>query len=67
MNSPKSSAALVCFLTVFVWILSAQHSQLPKVLFFANPMTSDNDVIRRPSPEVLSVAERYLSDSSKGI
>ena len=47
--------------------LGAQDSRLPKVLFFANPMRSDNDVIRRPSPEVLSVAERYFADISKGV
>ena len=28
-------------------------------------MTSDNDVIRRPAPEVLSVAERYFSEITK--
>src|SRR5262245_24787166 len=38
----------------------------PKVLLFANPMGSDNDVIRRTRPEVLSVAERYFSELSKG-
>jgi uncharacterized protein len=50
-----------------IWILGAQESQLPKVLFFANPMGSDNDVIRRPSPSVLSVAERYFTEITKGI
>jgi type 1 glutamine amidotransferase len=49
----------------FTAILQAQ--QLPKVLFFANPMTSDNDVIRRPAPHVLSVAERYFADLARGI
>src|SRR3954470_3501605 len=39
---------------------------LPKVLFFANPMGSDNDVIRRPRPEVLSVAERHFAELSRG-
>ena len=27
-----------------------QEPELPKVLFFANPMRSDNDVVRRPRP-----------------
>ena len=40
--------------------------ELPKVLFFANPMTSDNDVIRRPAPGTLSVAERQFAALSKG-
>ena len=41
--------------------------KLPKVLFFANPMTSDNTVIRRPSPETLSVAERHFEELSQGV
>jgi uncharacterized protein len=40
---------------------------LPKVLFFANPMGSDNDVIRRPRPETLSVAERHFDELSRGV
>jgi uncharacterized protein len=40
---------------------------LPKVLFFANPMTSDNDVIRRPRPDELSVAEHHFRALSEGI
>ena len=44
-----------------------QGPGLPKVLFFANPMTSDNDVIRRPRPETLSVAERHFVELSKGV
>lgn len=40
---------------------------LPKVLFFANPMTSDNDVVRRPQPEVLSAAERHFQALSAGV
>jgi type 1 glutamine amidotransferase len=40
---------------------------LPKVLFFANPMTSDNDVVRRPEPGTLSVAERQFQTLSQGI
>lgn len=40
---------------------------LPRVLFFANPMTSDNDVIRRPRADVLSVAERHFAALSKGL
>src|SRR3954464_14081166 len=41
--------------------------ELPKVLFFANPMSSDNDVIRRPRPEILSVAERHFAELSRGV
>src|SRR3954471_19592522 len=44
-----------------------QEHEIPKVLFFANPMSSDNDVIRRPRPDVLSVAERHFARLSKGV
>src|SRR3954451_2365608 len=44
-----------------------EEAELPKVLFFANPMQSDNDVIRRPRPGVLSVAERHFAELSRGV
>jgi type 1 glutamine amidotransferase len=65
MHRFKSAAGLIAILAS--WILGAQEPQLPKVLFFANPMGSDNDVIRRPGPDVLSVAERYFTEITKGI
>lgn len=40
---------------------------LPRLLFFANPMGSDNTVIRRPSPDVLSVAEQRFAELSQGV
>ena len=40
---------------------------LPTVLFFANPMTSDNDVIRRPASGELSVAERHFAALCRGV
>jgi type 1 glutamine amidotransferase len=58
------------FVLVFLLATSAGlrgQSQRPKVLFVANPMGSDNEVIRRSSPEVLSVAERYFDEISRGI
>jgi uncharacterized protein len=56
----------LCLIALAV-ALSAQESKPPKVLFFANPMGSDNDVIRRPGPDVLSVAERYFTEITKGV
>jgi type 1 glutamine amidotransferase len=46
---------------------SPQAANLPRVLFFANPMNSDNDVIRRPQPEVLSVAERHFMEITREV
>lgn len=55
-------------LVVALTSLGAQENPaLPKVLFFANPMSSDNDVIRRPEPGVLSIAERHFAELSKGV
>ena len=53
--------------SLFAATLWGQAPRLPRVLFFANPMTSDNDVIRRPSPDVLSVAESYFTRIAKGV
>jgi len=58
---------------IILWLLVtlgpavAATPSLPKVLFFANPMTSDNDVVRRPQPDVLSVAERHFQALSAGV
>jgi hypothetical protein len=58
----------------FIWLLLVLSTaaaeaapSLPKVLFFANPMTSDNDVVRRPQTAELSVAERHFRALSEGI
>ena len=57
--------AVLCSVLAGVAIASA--AELPKVLFFANPMTSDNDVIRRPASGELSVAERHFAALSHGV
>jgi hypothetical protein len=54
-------------IAIALTMFAAQVSKLPMVLFFANPMGSDNDVIRRPNPDVLSVAERYFLEITKGV
>ena len=40
---------------------------LPRVLFFANPMTSDNDVVRRKHPDELSIAEKHFAELSQDL
>jgi type 1 glutamine amidotransferase len=57
----------VLLVGTLVTLGAPRNTDLPKVLFFANPMGSDNDVIRRTRPGVLSVAERYFSELSKGV
>lgn len=55
------------WLLYFALVVNATAAPgLPKVLFFANPMTSDNDVIRRRQPDELSVAERHFRALSEG-
>src|SRR5262249_1838354 len=58
---------LVSLLVVLVGPGALQGAELPKVLFFANPMSSDNDVIRRPRPDVFSVAERHFARLGQGV
>lgn len=58
----------ICFLLLGLITCAAQAaSPLPRVLFFANPMTSDNDVIRRSKSGELSVAERHFKELSQGV
>ncbi len=59
----------ILLFTVLLGCNAAAQAQapLPKLLFFANPMSSDNTVIRRPSPEVFSVAERHFAELSRGV
>lgn len=58
---------------LFLWLLLVLSPALgatrpqPKVLFFANPMGSDNDVVRRPHPDTLSIAERHFQALGAGI
>jgi type 1 glutamine amidotransferase len=58
---------LVLLVAALVGPCAPEPPELPKVLFFANPMQSDNDVIRRPRSEVLSVAERHFAGLSEGV
>src|SRR5262249_53012773 len=58
---------LVFLLVVLVDPGALQGAELPKVLFLANPMSSDDDVIRRPREDVPSVAERHFARLSQGV
>ena len=58
---------LVCILITLVTLAAEAATPLPKVLFFATPMTSDNDVVRRAKPDELSVAERHFRALSEGV
>jgi hypothetical protein len=62
-NIPR---ALACLL-VLAATLCGQEAKPPSVLFFANPMRSDNDVIRRPPSGELSIAERYFVEIAKDV
>jgi type 1 glutamine amidotransferase len=44
---------------------AAGTDDLPKILFFSHPMTSDNDVIRRAKPDELSTAEKNFAELSR--
>ena len=58
----------VVFIFIAITGLTPLHAaELPKVLFFANPAASDNNVIRRVKPNELSIAERHFADMSHGL
>src|SRR3954447_19294580 len=58
---------LVLLVAALAGPVAPDRPEPPKVLFFANPMSSDNEVIRRLRPDVLSVAERHFAELSKGV
>jgi uncharacterized protein len=64
-----TSDAMRPFVFLLILVAATLHAAppLPKVLFFANPMTSDNDVVRRGPHGELSVAERNFAELSKGV
>jgi len=59
--------SLILLIIAFTSLGAQENPAMPKVLFFANPMSSDNDVIRRPGSNVLSIAERHFAELSKGV
>ena len=61
-----SMSHLVTMLALFVFLMPWQE-RLPKVLFYADPQRSDNDIVRRTEPEVPSPAERHFVEITKGI
>jgi hypothetical protein len=50
-----------------LWLLLAAQDEKPKVLFYADPQKSDNAIVRRTKPDVLSTAERHFVEMSKGL
>jgi len=56
---------VIAFLTLVARV-PASAGELPKVLFFSHPMSSDNDVIRRSKSGELSTAERHFAELSRG-
>jgi type 1 glutamine amidotransferase len=59
--------SLVLTIVTVAGFVAQPGTDLPKVLFFANPMRSDNDVIRRSQPDRLSIAERQFAELTRGI
>jgi type 1 glutamine amidotransferase len=46
---------------------AAQDQKLPRILFFADPQNSDNQIVRRRNSDRLSTAERYFSEFASGV
>src|SRR5262249_36087602 len=66
-ESGHTMSSLVLAIAAVTGLAAQPGNDLPRVLFFANPMRSDNDVIRRSRPERLSVAERQFAELSRGV
>ena len=58
---------LICLLIGLSTLATHGAEPLQKILFFANPMGSDNHVVRRAQPDELSVAERHFRELSQGL
>ena len=56
-------SALACIALLLPW----QHGKLPKVLFYADPQGSDNDIVRRIQPGIPSPAERHFVEMTQGL
>jgi len=54
-------------MTALTTLGAEERTALPKVLLFTNPMSSDNDVIRRQQPDTISIAERHFAELSRGV
>jgi uncharacterized protein len=48
-------------------LLACVQDEKPKVLFYSDPQKSDNAIVRRPKPDVLSTAEKHFVEMTKGI
>jgi uncharacterized protein len=59
--------AVAWILVALLAVASQAATPRPKVLFFANPMSSDNDVVRRAKSSELSVAESHFRALSEGV
>ncbi len=57
---------LTCLLTLLL-AAGVQSQELPRVLFFADPQGSDNNIVRRRDPAAPSTAERHFADYAKGV
>jgi hypothetical protein len=66
MNTSRAGLMLL-FCLWQILLLPAIAQNEVRVLFFSNPMSSDNEVIRRTNSTSLSMAERHFLEASKGI
>jgi type 1 glutamine amidotransferase len=62
----RLACVLVLALASAALASAAQEPKLPRVLFFADPQTSDNHIVRRQDPAAPSTAERYFAEYAKG-
>ncbi|MCI0418618.1 MAG: ThuA domain-containing protein [Acidobacteria bacterium] len=62
-----SVSHLVTTFACVAFLVPSQDQKLPKVLFYSDPQQSDNDIVRRTRPDLLSPAEKQFVEITKGI
>ncbi|GMV95868.1 MAG: hypothetical protein AMXMBFR83_02370 [Phycisphaerae bacterium] len=59
--------ALVTAVVCVAGLACCRQQGPPAVLFYSDPQQSDNDIIRRTDPAVLSPAETHFADMTRGL
>lgn len=67
MRTYSRSTCTVAILGLLSFPLLVRAGEVPRVLFFSDPQRSDNHVIRRSKPDVLSTAEQHFLQMTRGI
>jgi type 1 glutamine amidotransferase len=62
----RRAPILIALLATAAVAWAGEAPKLPRALFFSDPQSSDNHIVRRRDPAVPSTAERYFADYARG-